>query len=56
MKRECQKLGFEFFMPKLEFCGDNAAMIGSQGYYEYINGNISNLDINAFSSKDISLR
>ncbi len=56
MKKECKKLEFKFFMPKLEYCGDNAAMIGSQGYYEYINGNISNLDINAFSSKDISLR
>lgn len=56
MNKECQKLGFEFFMPKLEFCGDNAAMIGSQGYYEYIKENTSSLDINAFSNKDISLK
>lgn len=56
MMRECQKFDFEFFMPKLEYCGDNAAMIGSQGYYEYINGNISSLDMNAFSNKDISLK
>jgi N6-L-threonylcarbamoyladenine synthase len=54
MNEECKKLNFKFFMPKLEFCGDNAAMIGSQGYYEYIAGNISSLDINAFSNKDIA--
>lgn len=56
VKKECKELNVKFFMPKLEYCGDNAAMIGSQGYYEYIAGNISNLDINAFSSKDISLK
>ncbi|MDR1628011.1 MAG: tRNA (adenosine(37)-N6)-threonylcarbamoyltransferase complex transferase subunit TsaD [Oscillospiraceae bacterium] len=55
MNKECEKLGFKFFMPKLEFCGDNAAMIGSQGYYEYIEGNTSSLDINAFASKDIAI-
>jgi N6-L-threonylcarbamoyladenine synthase len=28
-----QKLGAEVFLPPLKLCGDNAAMIGAQGYY-----------------------
>jgi tRNA A37 threonylcarbamoyltransferase TsaD len=26
----------ELFMPELSLCGDNAAMVGSQGYYEFL--------------------
>ena len=29
------------------FCTDNAAMVGSQGYYEYLSGNIADLTLNA---------
>ncbi|MEE1042155.1 MAG: tRNA (adenosine(37)-N6)-threonylcarbamoyltransferase complex transferase subunit TsaD, partial [Lachnospiraceae bacterium] len=28
-------------------CTDNAAMIGSAAYFEYLKGNISGLDLNA---------
>ena len=27
-------------------CGDNAAMVGSQGYYEFLSGNIAGTDLN----------
>ena len=35
------------FMPDMKLCTDNAAMIASAGYYNYIKGNISNLNLNA---------
>ena len=34
-------------MPDLKLCTDNAAMIASAGYYNFINGNISELNLNA---------
>ncbi len=33
MKARCQELGIECYFPDLEYCTDNAAMIGSAGYY-----------------------
>ncbi len=35
------------YIPPLSLCGDNAAMIGCQGYYEYAKGNIAGADLNA---------
>lgn len=52
---ECHKRGFEFYMPDKSLCGDNAAMVGSQGYYEYLSGNIANTDLNAFATMSIEL-
>ena len=45
--------GLEIFMPPLRLCGDNAAMIASQGYYEYIAGNTANMDLNGFATREI---
>ena len=52
---ECNKRGYEFYMPDKSLCGDNAAMVGSQGYYEYITGNIASRDLNAFATMSIEL-
>ena len=35
------------YMPDLKLCTDNAAMIASAGYYNYLAGNISDLSLNA---------
>lgn len=44
---ECAKNGIEFYHPSPIFCTDNAAMIGVAGYYEYIKGVRSGMDLNA---------
>ena len=41
------------YIPPLKLCGDNAAMIGAQGYYEFLAGNTSGSDLNAFATLDI---
>ncbi len=44
---ECAKRNIEFYHPSPIFCTDNAAMIGVAGYYEYIKGVRSGLELNA---------
>ena len=56
LKEECEKNGFSLYMPSLNFCGDNAAMVGVQGYYEYLSGNTAGLDLNASATMPIDYR
>lgn len=46
-EQECEKRGITFYHPSPIFCTDNAAMIGVAGYYEFIRGVRSGLDLNA---------
>lgn len=50
----CERTGRELYMPQLSLCGDNAAMIAAQGYYELLAGNTAGTDLNAVPSLDIS--
>ena len=43
------------YMPDMKLCTDNGAMIASAGYYNYIDGKISNLDINAVPNLNIDI-
>ena len=52
-ERETKKLGVTLYAPPLSLCGDNGAMIGSQGYYEYLAGNTAGQDLNAYATKSI---
>lgn len=49
----CDEKGLKLYMPPKNLCGDNAAMVGSQGYYEYLAGNIAKQDLNAYATKSI---
>ncbi len=53
MAEECERHGFKLYMPQLKYCGDNAAMIASQGYYEYLDGKTADLTLNAVASMPI---
>lgn len=44
---ELEKNGIKVYMPDLRLCTDNAAMIASAGYYNYIAGRRDNLKLNA---------
>ena len=44
---ELEKEGVKVYMPDLKLCTDNAAMIASAGYYNYISGKRDELDLNA---------
>ena len=49
----CKERGWSFYRPDLSLCGDNAAMVASQGYYEYLAGNRAGLDLNATANLSI---
>ncbi len=55
-KEECEKRNMELFVPSLKYCGDNAAMVGVQAYYEYKNGNIGDSSLNAKAVMPINYR
>lgn len=47
------RLNAKLCMPELKYCGDNAAMIAAQGYYEYLAGNIADLNLNGIATLPI---
>lgn len=47
MQAACDKRGIQLYMPRLDLCGDNAAMIGSAAYYRLLRGEIADLTLNA---------
>ncbi len=52
-KNAAEERGFELFMPPLSLCGDNAAMIAAQGYFEFMAGNTAGLDLNGYASMEL---
>lgn len=56
MTEECKKRGVKLYYPPLKYCGDNAAMVGVQGYYEYLDGNIGDTKLNATATLPINYR
>lgn len=49
----CNQLGYNLYMPTLDLCGDNAAMIGSQAYYEFLAGHIGDMSLNGKPTMEI---
>ena len=50
----CQRSGDQLFLPELKYCGDNAAMIGCQGFYEFLAGHTAGLELNAYATRDVA--
>ena len=48
-----ESLGATVYLPPLSLCGDNAAMIGAQAYFEYLAGNTAGMELNAYATKSI---
>ena len=53
LEAACRQSGDKLFLPPLSLCGDNGAMIGCQGYYEYLAGKRGGMDLNAYATRDI---
>lgn len=54
LEQAAEQQGCKLFVPPLSLCGDNAAMIGAQGYYEYLAGQIAPLNLNAYATREIT--
>lgn len=46
---EQQKSGWKVFIPKFEYCTDNAAMIAVTGYFKYLEGNFAGQQTTPFT-------
>jgi N6-L-threonylcarbamoyladenine synthase len=53
MAKMCEEQGLRLFVPPIKYCGDNAAMIGAQAFYEYNAGHFADDHLNAFATKEI---
>ena len=47
MKEMCDRLGVPLYMPRVDLCTDNGAMIGSAAYYRLKRGECADLTLNA---------
>jgi len=50
MEKLAKEKNVKFYCPSPILCTDNAAMIGCAAYYDYLNGNIAKLDVNAIAN------
>lgn len=52
-KRAAEANSLSLYIPPLKLCGDNGAMVGAQGYYEYLAGNTAGSDLNAYATMEL---
>jgi N6-L-threonylcarbamoyladenine synthase len=53
LEAECRERKIDFYRPELKYCGDNAAMVGVQAYFEYLKGNTAGPELNATATLPI---
>ncbi len=56
MQSACEERGIEFYLPSPILCTDNAAMIGTAAYYEYLAGTRHGWDLNAIPNLKLGER
>lgn len=54
LEQACAREGCKLYLPPMRLCGDNGAMIGAQGYYEYLAGHTAGMELNAYATRDIA--
>ncbi len=54
MSSACREHGFELYFPELKYCGDNGAMVASQGYFDFLSGKRADESLNAFATMPIT--
>ncbi len=55
LAKRAGEIDAKLHIPSISLCGDNAAMIASQAYYEYLSGNIASEDLNGYATMPIDL-
>lgn len=53
LEEMAERLNVALYLPPLSLCGDNAAMIGAQAYFEFVQGHVSGTMQNAFATAAI---
>lgn len=53
MSEACKEQNKRLYIPPVSLCGDNGAMIGCQGYYDYLAGKRADTDLNAIATLSI---
>ena len=54
METLVKEKNWDLYLPDLSLCGDNGAMVGAQGYFEYLSGTTANMDLNGKATADIT--
>lgn len=50
LQEACDKRGYKLYMPEFKYCGDNAAMIGCQAYFDYLAGKRADQSLNGIAT------
>lgn len=53
LSRLSERVGRRLYLPSVSYCGDNAAMIAAQGYYDYLSGISHDTSLNASAEDSI---
>ena len=53
LQSDCRKNGLKLVLPEKILCTDNAAMIGAEGYIQYLKGNFADMTLNASARVDL---